>query len=306
MKCLYHKSDMDGWCSGAIVAKYTSNYYAKDYIGVDYNKNKIEDLGLENIKGEDLFISDVSFGENTIELLRTLAKNNNVIWNDHHDTSIELEKKYDDIKAIKGYRSKKSSGALLTWKYLQSQDPLKLKTLSNIIPKAVELVSDWDCWHFNFGDKTYYFKYFIDTDIWYSYPTSDQWKALLIETEDSSLFKSFIEKGKLIYNYVLKDYENYRMANAYESEYNGIRCAVINRSCNSLIFGDLYDKYPFVVTFVYSGKIYKYSLYSSGEGIDCSKIAESFGGGGHKGAAGFSTHKLVFPYIADIVWEDKK
>lgn len=36
------------------------------------------------------------------------------------------------------------------------------------------------------------------------------------------------------------------------------------------------------------------AIYSSNKEIDCSKIAESFGGGGHKGAAGFSSDELLF------------
>ena len=38
--------------------------------------------------------------------------------------------------------------------------------------------------------------------------------------------------------------------------------------------------------------MYKCSIYSVKEDFDCSKFAEKFGGGGHKGAAGFSLDKL--------------
>ena len=304
MKCLYHKSDMDGWCSAAIVSKYTLNKDPKDFIGIDYDKNKIDNFPeILNATGQDIYISDVSFNEETVEILRILVKNNNVIWNDHHDTSIELEKKYEDIRQIKGYRSKEASGALLTWRYLYTKDPLNIKTLSHIIPKAVLLVSDWDCWHFKFGDMTYYFKYYIDTDIWYTYPTSDQWRALLITDGESSAFQNYLNTGKVIYEYILKEYDHYRRAHAYESQIDNIRCAVVNRSCNSLIFGDLYKKYPFVATFVFNGQKFKYSLYSSTD-VDCSKIAEKFGGGGHKGAAGFTSDKLVLPYVSNIDWSD--
>jgi len=39
---------------------------------------------------------------------------------------------------------------------------------------------------------------------------------------------------------------------------------------------------------------YRYSLRSRGEGPDVAKIAEQFGGGGHRNAAGFESDKLVF------------
>lgn len=69
-------------------------------------------------------------------------------------------------------------------------------------------------------------------------------------------------------------------------------CAAINRSSNSLIFGDDYDKYTVCIPYVYqpSTNMYKYSLFSNKEkfNIDCSSVAKLFGGGGHAGAAGFT------------------
>ena len=75
---------------------------------------------------------------------------------------------------------------------------------------------------------------------------------------------------------------------------------VVNRSCNSLIFGDLYNKYPLVATFVFDGKKYKYSIYSNDRSVKCNEIAAKFGGGGHAGAAGFISDKLEFPYIKEL------
>jgi len=48
------------------------------------------------------------------------------------------------------------------------------------------------------------------------------------------------------------------------------------------------------MVWVFDGKKYSYSIFSSNPNIDCSKIAESYGGGGHKGAAGFSSDELLF------------
>lgn len=45
------------------------------------------------------------------------------------------------------------------------------------------------------------------------------------------------------------------------------------------------DGYDGVATFYYTGKHWSFSLYS--DTVDCSVIAKQYGGGGHKGAAGF-------------------
>jgi nanoRNase/pAp phosphatase (c-di-AMP/oligoRNAs hydrolase) len=50
-----------------------------------------------------------------------------------------------------------------------------------------------------------------------------------------------------------------------------------------------------MVTFVRRvDKLWNVSLYSTKPEIDCGEIAKSFGGGGHKGAAGFQGKELPF------------
>ena len=294
MKCFYHISDMDGWCSAAIVALFTKNYNKEDYIGIDHNKHKIEDYDISEIKNDTIYISDISFTENNMNTLLTLVNNNRVIWNDHHDSSIQLIKKYPQLDTkVEGIRDKKYSGAMLTYMNLYNvSNP-------NDIPKVIKYVSDWDTFQHKFGNLTRYFKFGIDANEWYNYPLSTQWKQLLTDTTNVNL-DSILYRGKIIDDFIKIDYKKYLMANAYESNINGYKCAVVNRSCNSLIFGELYNKYPIVSTFVFDGKKYKYSLYSNNSEVSCNLIAESFGGGGHKGAAGFTSDSLVFPFIDNI------
>jgi nanoRNase/pAp phosphatase (c-di-AMP/oligoRNAs hydrolase) len=50
--------------------------------------------------------------------------------------------------------------------------------------------------------------------------------------------------------------------------------------------------YPVCIAYVHDGEKFTVSLYSTT--VDVSKIAKKFGGGGHKGAAGFTCDKLPF------------
>lgn len=300
MKCFYHLSDMDGWCSAAIVALTTNNYNKEDYIGIDYNKHKIEDYDMSNIKDEKVFISDLSFTEHNMNILINLIKNgNDILWNDHHDSSIELIKKYPQLdKKINGRRSKEYSGAMLTYMCINNiTNPLD-------VPRAIRLVSDWDTFQHQFGDITRYFKYGIDSDEWYCYPLSTQWKMLLTDKSDLKV-NALIYRGHIIDDFIKIDYKRYLMANAYESELEGVKCAVVNRSCNSLIFGNLYEKYPMVATFTFDGRKYKYSLYSNTPETKCNMIASKYGGGGHVGAAGFSSDNLVLPFVKEIIFNNE-
>ena len=106
-----------------------------------------------------------------------------------------------------------------------------------------------------------------------------------------------IENGKVIEKYMIKWYADYCKQHSYESEINGVKCLVCNIRANSILFGDLINDYPVVAIWVYNGTQYKYSIYSNKENVDCSKIAEKFGGGGHKGAAGFVSTELLLKKI---------
>lgn len=58
---------------------------------------------------------------------------------------------------------------------------------------------------------------------------------------------------------------------------------------NSDFYGPEIFNYDICMNYCYSGKDVKFSLYSQTPGVDCGAIARLFGGGGHPGAAGFST-----------------
>ena len=60
----------------------------------------------------------------------------------------------------------------------------------------------------------------------------------------------------------------------------------------SLVYGDKIDQYDMCISFEYNGDTWNIGLYSTK--IDVGEIAEEFGGGGHKGAAGFIVKKLPF------------
>ena len=55
------------------------------------------------------------------------------------------------------------------------------------------------------------------------------------------------------------------------------------------------EPYDLMITFVRrKDKLWNVSLYSTKEDVDCGAICKSFGGGGHKGAAGFQVKELPF------------
>lgn len=293
MKCFYH-NDLDGRCAGAIVAQYTGNYNPENYFEVDY----VMQLPLDKVQeGEQVWFVDYSFKENSMYVLDSLINRNcDIIWIDHHTSSINLQEQYKELKLIKGIRQDGISGAGLTYMYCHNK-------LFNEIPYYIKLVSDYDCWQYKYEPDTTYFKLGVETE---PFDALDKiWVELAEHDYLYRLSGGFIEKvpmpqtktGKIIKQYIDQNNKYYREHFAYETEIEGLKCLVVNKKSNSWIFGEKYKEYPLVMVWVFNGSKYTYSIFSSNKDIDCSKIAEKYGGGGHKGAAGFSSDKLLFKKI---------
>ena len=277
MKCFYH-NDMDGHCAGYLVRKFTENnnpedYFESDYSGLDLSKVEI---------GERVYIVDYSFTEATMhQLLWLINYGCDVIWIDHHSSSLDLVDKYPELRDLRGIRSAEASGAALTFMWF-------MNCTFDSIPKYVQLVSDYDTWEHKMPDSDA-FKLGIDR---YKNDVFDNvWERL----DESSLisYKDIIIEGYTIKSYIDRDNESYLNSYGFESEIDGVTVYAVNKSSNSWIFGDLINSYPAVVVFVFNGSRWKYSIFSSDKGADCQKIAENHGGGGHKHAAGFMSDELL-------------
>lgn len=283
MKCIHH-NDHDGRLSGAIVAQYENNYNQDDFFEVDY----IMDLKplIDKIKnGEKVYIVDYSFKESTIWVLEELKnKNCDIIWCDHHTSSINLIKEYKELNDINGIRLDGISGAALIYMYLNENYDFYT------IPKYIQLISDYDCWKFEFGDISNYFKIGIEL---MDYNALDNvWVELSKNNEE--LFNEILNSGKVVKRYIDSNNKFYCDTYSYESTICGHKALIVNKKSNSWIFGERIKDYDLVCVWVFNGEKYSYSIYTTNDDIDCSKIAESFGGGGHAGASGFSSDKLLF------------
>lgn len=73
----------------------------------------------------------------------------------------------------------------------------------------------------------------------------------------------------------------------------GHKCFAVNMamiSSDDFVIDNV-DDYDILVGFSFDGESWNYSLRSTK--IDCSKVAMKYGGGGHKGAAGFNNSNFV-------------
>ena len=273
MKCFYHKSDLDGHCSGAIVKK---RYPECEMIGVDYN----DTLDIDSIsEGEMVFVVDFSFSVAEMAALDIKAQ---LYWIDHHKSAIE--KMADYPRKIAGHTEIGKAGCELTWEYFYADDPM---------PLAVRLLGRYDVWKHEEDERILPFQYGIrsyeDT-----LPESSIWSGFF-EGEEL-LLNETLSHGETILAYQNTQNAVYAKGMAYEAEFEGHRAIIINRAYgNSQLFDSVYDpeKHDIMIVFGVKPKEFKYSLYSVKPEIDVSEIAKKYGGGGHAGAAGFFSETQI-------------
>lgn len=297
MKCFYH-NDADGRCAGFWVhlsVGINDQYQDPSFIEMSYAKP----FPMETIrKDEQIYIVDYSIS--TDEMRQLLKITENVTWIDHHKTAID---KYQDFEhEIRGVRYDGIAGCMLAYCYIhhmtqRGEGDIKQFDISMIkdAPMFTKLIADWDVWKFDYGDDT---RHFITAFNAYNFePSSKLWSRFLCFPDDDAFACSdFIRDGIIMTTFRdgwAKDY----MKLGFETDFEGVKCFAVNLGrCNSEYFKSLPPgKYDVLIPFAFDGSQYTVSLYSTT--IDVSEIAKKYGGGGHKGAAGFQCIELPFKKI---------
>jgi uncharacterized protein len=278
MKVFYH-ADLDGICSAAIIHYNISEPYTgmESYFKKEYGSDDKLDRSIIE-EGETVYVVDFCF---PYDDMLWLKENTTLIWIDHHISSIGKMKGID----INGLQSTDRSGCCLTWDYFNKEE---IKS----IPDIVFLLGDYDTWTFE-DARSLPFQYGmqgydniqVDDDIWaYSFNNS-------LSDNDYWTTDKIVERGNVILDYIKQNNSEYMEGYGFETtleDYNVIATNIGRAS--SRIFDSLYDPKKHDIMLAYANLPeggWRVSLYSTKDHIDCSKIAQKRGGGGHKGAAGF-------------------
>jgi oligoribonuclease NrnB/cAMP/cGMP phosphodiesterase (DHH superfamily) len=295
MKCFYH-NDADGKCAGFWVHLSAGINdlvlgYDPEFIEIDYKMK----FPMDTIEpGEQIYIVDFSISPDEMRELLKITKN--VTWIDHHKTAIE---KYIDFEYdIRGVRYDGVAGCMLTFCYLhhmtqRGQGDIKPFDISmvNDAPMFTKLIADWDVWKFDFGDDTRNFQTAFRA---YNFdPDSENWLRFL---EYDGFEGKMINEGITMIKYKDNWAKEY-IKIGYETIFEGYKCFALNLGmANSEYFKSLpTDKYDIFIAFSFDGEQFKVSIYS--KTVDVSQIALKYGGGGHKGAAGFQCIELPFKKV---------
>lgn len=283
MLCIHH-NDLDGRAAAAVVFKWyrdqTKNANTEDtaplrFVEINYNDQAVPECHF----GERVFIVDFHFKPEVISEMASRA--GRILQIDHHKTTPKLYEAYLPPPNVTLIHDQSASGALLAWKYLFPDFE---------IPRVIELVDDYDRWVFKHSGITRDFQAGMTT-IWDNRPESSIWSELFSD-DDPPLLAEICQEGFLVGKVKAQQNEAFCNGMGFETELDGHKAFAVNAWGNSTTFGTRLSEYPIGILFTFNGKKWTVSLYS--ETVDVSEICRARGGGGHKGAAGFTCDTLPF------------
>jgi len=260
----YHKNCRDGLACAWVAWKKFKN--KAEYIALNYQAP----FGY-NIKGKKVYFLDVCPNRKILEKLK--KDGCEIVIIDHHlSAKKNLDLASPGLFIIR--LNMRRSASVLTWKYFFPEKK---------IPKILLYIEDMDLW--NFKKR---FSREIITSISLSDFDPKEWNRWAYDIEDNKKRKKYILAGKEIVKHEDEMIEQI-VQTAKEVKIGKIKTLSVNSSILISEIGDALIKKlpPISIIWFEAGDLKRISLRSNGK-VDVSKIAEKYGGGGHKCAAGFA------------------
>lgn len=302
---LFHDACSDGF--GAAFAAWLKFGDDAEYVPMQYGKTPdIEDFHMKYaISQREVYILDFSLPKNIMDHLFSVAKR--VVWLDHHKTAFEMwcgkyEKGMGHHERLINVEESwielddNKSGAYLAWEYFNP---------GTEVPMFVKHIDDYDRWQFKLsGTKAF------NKALWSYAPWSfKQWSCFFIDRADNEIFQSLlINEGEAILRAHDQNVQSVVKGSARECwikapepiDLPGSFLDEVTQgwqglaaNCPPHLTSDVGHElanqsgtFGLCWTLGQSGTVAKCSLRSNGE-YDVSAIARTFGGGGHRNAAGF-------------------
>lgn len=293
---VYHM-DADGHAGGAVIQRrlLKDGVSREDMVfhPIDYGM-PIPEIG----EKDNAYLVDFSF-QPASKMKEFASKlGNRLIWIDHHQTSVDMEKEEPSLADVIGARwvtflDNPISGCEVAWRYFFRAP----------IPKVLELIGAWDTWRYTKSDqktqeRVQAFQYrlkTIPTDP--GIPDAEAWWSQAFSYVQWDI-ECMVAEGKALMEYQGIEWEKVMEAQSFEAIFQGMRALIVNQGGNSTMFNGYYDpeKHDIMVTFqMMSDGYLTVSMYTDKTDIlNLGKVAKVLGeagdkpsGGGHPGAAGF-------------------
>jgi oligoribonuclease NrnB/cAMP/cGMP phosphodiesterase (DHH superfamily) len=228
---------------------------------------------------KDIYIVDFSFHTPLLKQLNDTNKR--VVVIDHH-ISVEA-----DVRAYpQNIFDTNHSGAVLAWQYFHPDVPA---------PSVLLYVEDHDLWRFALIEHREFNVALHETPM-----TFEAWDSLIEQLKNENTLINFIAKGALLAKFedkIVNKLFSYREKVIFE----GIECYAINasryyRSILGNMLAELNEsegRPPLGIVYYHSNGRVNLSLRSKDE-VDVASMAQKYGGGGHKHAAGIEVDSFRY------------
>lgn len=265
---LYHKDCLDGF-GGAWAAWKKFKNKAK-YIPVEHQ------MPPPKLEKKELYFIDFCYPE---EIMKKIVKmNKKVVVIDHHIT------RKDVVESLPEHVfNLNHSGAILAWEYFHPQ----IKP-----PRLLLYIEDNDCYKLKLPDskeinaalESYEYNFGI-------------WDKLAKDLENKKGRAKLIKEGKIILRYQ-NQLTNKLIANAENSLFCGKRASIVNSPILSTLIGKRLLNKKNKIAIIWHIRRGKAVVSLRSKNVDVAKLAERYGGGGHRNAAGFviSLKQKILPW----------
>lgn len=278
--CIYHKDCSDGTAAASIFLKKFPE--GKTFPFAYGYSQEDADVVLHALTPETI----VYTVDCCILAKECLQKGNKVISLDHHigiyDEMIEFAKTQSNYTYI---FNNDLSGATVTWVYFFPDEP---------VPQWLMLVQDKDLWTKKYIESEYFANW--------SYTQANNPQALLFLFDDQKNLDLCIEKGKAVEDinqFYLKSFQE--KAKPLYIRYKDYKVPVYNSTYLQSVLGNLLvdDMLGVSIIFSIKGDRVRMSIRSIKDSkVSALEVAQSFGGGGHRNAAGCELP--LFDFIKSI------
>lgn len=256
-------------CFDGSAAAWVANQYFKGDCELFLTSYGKEPPTKDQVYGRDVYILDFSYSAEIIEELAANAQTVTLL--DHHETAfknLNTSLFPDNVSII---LNNTRSGCMLTWDFFNTFERP---------PELLQYVEDRDLWQFHYPET----------------------KAIMAAVGAHGI--GFDDFSQTISTYTMKELEDQGtvllldqaskveaiLSHAEETEVNGVEVMMVN--CPHFLASEVGEalckafKRPAITWYYKDGTIY-YSVRSMDDLPAANLIAEAFGGGGHRNAAGF-------------------
>lgn len=262
--CIYHGNCPDGFASAWVVRKALGDKVVF-FEGIHQNQPP-------DVTDMDVLLVDFSYKKVILEKMLNYASSITIL--DHHVSAKNDLQMLLDKDQIEGVFDINKSGAMITWEWFYPDEDA---------PKLIEHIQDRDLWQFQLTDTrditTGLSSYPYDFDLWDKFMSYKSSELLALKTDGAAIERKLQRDIRELISTGVR-----RMVIAgYNVPVLNVSSAYISDAGNLLAKDE-----AFSACYWDHADGRSFSLRSSVDGIDVSKVALVYGGGGHEKAAGFT------------------